>query len=185
MLKTSSCAHSRRHALAFTLIEMLIVIAIIAVLAGLIAGVAIRSSASATRQSCMSNLHQIAAGLNIYVQGNNYRLPICTMTPSNPPVDELGMPGIVDTLLASCGGMTEIFCCPADTGRRYFLQEKTSYEWQSVLVNGRPMDPKSLKLLGVNRFIMMDYDNFHGGAGNSGKNFLYADGRALPEPELK
>lgn len=166
--------------LGFTLIEMLVVIAIIAVLAGLIASVAMRSTRTAARTACMNNLKQIGAGLNIYLQQSDYRLPFCTMKPSAPPAGEEGLPGIADTLLSACGGDRQIFRCPEDPDQNYFKAEGCSYEWQSALnINGKPVNPQTLKLLGHERFILMDYDNFHETSGTDGsaKNYLYADGK--------
>lgn len=168
----------------FTLIEMLVVIAIIAALAALIAGVSLRASASATRTSCQNNLRQIGAGLNIYVQKNSFHLPCCTMKPSAPPTGEEGLPGIADTLLDSCGSDRQIFRCPADPDQKYFKLESSSYEWQSALnINGKTLDPKTLKLLGHDRFVLMDYDNFHSESGTSAKNYLYPSGRVTDKAE--
>lgn len=170
--------------LKFTLIEMLIVIVIIGILAVLTGAAAIRATSSANRSACINNLRQIGAGLNIYVQCNNYHLPICTMRPSAPPLGEENMPGIAHALLPSCGGTALIFLCPGDVNQTYFKAERSSYEWQSSLVNGKSINPKSLKLLGINRFVMMDYGNFHDDASGSAKNYLYADGRAIQIPEI-
>lgn len=171
----------------FTLMEMLVVIAIIGILAALIVGTMLHATAGATRTSCMNNLKQISAGLNIYVQQNNFYLPYCTMTPSAPPLGEEGMPGIAETLRTACGGDTQVFCCPADEGRTYFTREGSSYEWQTVLnINGKLLDKQSLKLLGHDRYVLMDYDNFHNdnaGNGKSGKNYLYSDGRVTDKVE--
>jgi len=168
----------------FTLIELLVVIAIIGVLAALIAGVALHATASATRTSCLNGLRQIGAGLNIYVQKNDYHLPSCTMRPSAPPADEVGLPGIAETLLDSCGGDRQLFRCPADPDQKYFKLEGSSYEWQSsLLINGKLLDPKKLKLLGYDRFVLMDYDNFHEEGGGSAKNYLYPSGHVTDKVE--
>lgn len=171
----------------FTLMEMLVVIAIIGVLAALITGAAMYASSSATRTACVNSLRQIGAGLNIYVQGNGFRLPYCTMKPSAPPAGEEGLPGIAPTLLSACGGQQQIFLCPADSDQKYFKQEGSSFEWQTVLnINGKMLDKQTLKLLGHDRYVLMDYDNFHaekGDTGKSGKNYLYPDGRVTDKVE--
>jgi len=60
---------------AFTLIELLIVIAIIAILAAILFPVFGRARENARRSSCQSNLKQIGMGILQYVQDNDERYP--------------------------------------------------------------------------------------------------------------
>jgi prepilin-type N-terminal cleavage/methylation domain-containing protein/prepilin-type processing-associated H-X9-DG protein len=62
---------------AFTLIELLVVIAIIAILAALLFPVFAGARDKARQAACLSNLKQIGSALEMYVQDNDERLPIC------------------------------------------------------------------------------------------------------------
>lgn len=60
---------------AFTLIEILIVIAIISILAAILFPVFARARENARRSSCMSNLKQIGLGMMMYTQDHDERFP--------------------------------------------------------------------------------------------------------------
>lgn len=60
---------------AFTLVELLIVIAIIGVLVGLLMPAISGARESARRAACTSNLRQLGAGLVAYATDNNQKLP--------------------------------------------------------------------------------------------------------------
>jgi prepilin-type N-terminal cleavage/methylation domain-containing protein/prepilin-type processing-associated H-X9-DG protein len=78
-MKLSNCkTHARR---AFTLIEILIVIAIIALLAAILFPVFSRARESARRSSCASNLKQLALGMIQYAQDYDERLPFLSTRP--------------------------------------------------------------------------------------------------------
>ncbi len=60
---------------AFTLLELMAVLAIMATLCVVVFGVSRRLRASQQQTTCLSNLRQIGLGITLYVQDNQYRLP--------------------------------------------------------------------------------------------------------------
>jgi prepilin-type N-terminal cleavage/methylation domain-containing protein len=64
----------------FTLIELLVVIAIIAILAAILFPVFARARESARRSACLSNMKQVALGLNMYAQDYDERFPVHIVT---------------------------------------------------------------------------------------------------------
>jgi prepilin-type N-terminal cleavage/methylation domain-containing protein len=65
----------RRSATAFTLIERLVVIAVIGILAALLLPALTRAQESASLTQCVSNLRQIGVAIHYYVQDNGTRYP--------------------------------------------------------------------------------------------------------------
>jgi len=169
---------------AFTLIELLVVIGILGLLAGLLLPVLGKGKRAAQATACLSNLHQIGLAFELYVEGNNNRLPVCAPMPSL----NTNLPPITTTL-ASYLGAPAVWRCPAD--RAYFPTEQTSYEWNQFL-NGvsydRPEDwsPATCFLVQtvfggrLNTPLVGDAAAFHTAEGHyTGKNALYFDDRVL------
>jgi prepilin-type N-terminal cleavage/methylation domain-containing protein len=166
----------------FTLIELLVVVAIIAVLAGLLLPVLSRGKQSARAVACLSNLHQLGLALDLYVQDNESRLPICAPLPSL----DTNLDSII-TVLMPYAHAKAIFQCPED--RTLYVTEQTSYEWNAFL-NGASYDrPQDWSLVTqalvetifggrLNTPLIGDAEAFHRPEGSAtGKNALFFDGR--------
>ena len=151
---------------SFTLIELLIIIAIIAILASILLPALNAAREKGRRATCVSNLKQIGAGLEMYGQANRFCLPTC-----GGSQDPAAGPTIREVLLPNLSGSEDVFRCPSDA--EYAARSGGSYDW-NTLANGQKMDEKTLRILDFSMPVMGDYDNFHGDAGErNAKNWLY------------
>ena len=159
---------------AFTLLELLVVIAVIASLAALLFPLFGRAKESGRATVCLSNLHQMGIALQLYVQDNGNRLPYMrdkSLTTTND------LPG-PDLVLSNYLGNIHVLQCPSDR-QNLFQTTGSSYSWNSLL-NGEDAD--HLNALGL-KFdphqipLMFDKDRFHKARGPKKEvNYLYADG---------
>ena len=157
----------------FTLIELLVVIGVIAILAALLFPAFNRGKESARGVSCISNLHQIGIGLQLYVSDNNNRLPALFdwsgSSDTNSP--------LINRVLFHYVGNSNVFHCVSDQ-QGVFDTTGSSYSW-NFLLNGQDAD--HLRLLGLDFNphqipLVFDKEEFHRARGaGKGKNFLYAD----------
>jgi prepilin-type N-terminal cleavage/methylation domain-containing protein len=112
-------AKSRSHSAAFTLLEMLVSIAIIALLATLIIGAVVRVRSSAQSVKCLANLRQIANAFHVYVADNGGKMP-----------DPLGDAVPWETSIRPYIANTDVFGCPAD--QEVFPAVGSSYDWRDT-----------------------------------------------------
>lgn len=94
---------SARRLSAFTLIEMLVVIAIIAILAALLMPAFAAARERARKASCKNNLHTLMLGIEMYKQAYEDFLPPWLSTLTIPNVDMVRA--------------TDALICPSDTSR--------------------------------------------------------------------
>lgn len=88
---------------AFTMTEMLVVMAIIGILAGLVLPALFAAKARAQRIQCVHNLHQLGVGLQVILQ-NNHSYPVMA-TATNGGYPEGGIPWLTWTHMLEREGL--------------------------------------------------------------------------------
>lgn len=161
---------------AFTLMELLVVIGVIAVLGAIIFPVYRRVTASGRATACISNLRQLSVALQGYLTDHNNTMPVLKAGREKVTDD---VP-VIDNTLDRYAGDTRVFACPAD--RHFAAASGTSYVW-NVALNGQVLG--GLNFMGLvdqhSRIpVLGDKEGFHPYLLNK-VNILYADGHATKD----
>jgi prepilin-type N-terminal cleavage/methylation domain-containing protein len=141
----------------FTLVEMLVVIAVIAILIALLLPVLSSAKARAQRTTCLNNLHQIALGVRMYSDDSNDASPTHNgegLTSTNIVSLYAGYKALMKNYVGLNGvssSQDKLFQCPADTfypnwiiapvgPPHYFVQKSLhddpSWDFSSYAFNG-------------------------------------------------
>jgi prepilin-type N-terminal cleavage/methylation domain-containing protein/prepilin-type processing-associated H-X9-DG protein len=167
-----------KTAAAFTLVELLVVMAIIAVLAALLLPALAGSKEAARATACLSNLHQVGIALQVYVQENNNKMPVMRDVSTDPTVAATNTFPAINNVLAAQLGNTNVLRCPSDLQQLYELTG-SSYSWNSLL-NGEDADHLVVFNIQFNPQeipVVFDKEDFHKARGpDKAVNYLYADG---------
>lgn len=162
---------------AFTLIEMIVVIAIIGMLAAFAYPVYQRSVASGRATACLANLRQLSAGLNAYLNENDMKMPALQIGRDNVSQDVPVIDNTFDKYLTD----KRVFACPADN-KDLATKTGTSYCW-NVALNGQAVANLNFLQLATDSShipVISDKEGFHPYLQDK-VNILYADGHATKD----
>jgi prepilin-type N-terminal cleavage/methylation domain-containing protein/prepilin-type processing-associated H-X9-DG protein len=165
----------------FTLLELIVVIAIVTIVAALVIPAWQRSQANGHAAACMNNLRQIGAGLTKYLGEHDQTFPSLALARENK---EQQVPTL-DTVLLPYIGNSAVFACPADTKRLAEITG-TSYLWNYKL-NGQKLAAVRVSFVKHDTIeeqsrimVIGDKEGWHPYLKNK-LNVLYADGHASQE----
>lgn len=151
----------------FSLIELLIVLAVIGTLAGIGIPLARSALAKSRQASCLNNLRSLGVGLESYLQEHEQTLPELAAGRSS----KSDPTPVLETVLLPYLESPDAFKCPQDA--KEFEKTGSSYLWNSTQNNLRVSE---LKFFGITDRpdkipLITDKEAWHPG----GTNFLYAD----------
>jgi len=174
----------------FTLVELLVVMAIIAMLTGILMPALAATRRIAYRTLCKENLHGCAVGFRMYLDDNKNVMPAIANMPNSVPSADAPIYTVLKKYLSG----PQALKCPADKGtvvgttffdrsqaekdaNCYFREQGSSYEYNRGLANQVIEKSRFAQRFTTNElYLLRDYSAFHGTSGKAGSvMYLYAD----------
>jgi prepilin-type N-terminal cleavage/methylation domain-containing protein/prepilin-type processing-associated H-X9-DG protein len=164
---------------SFTLVELLVVLAIIALLGTLLQPAIRNSIIKAQSTKCMANLRTIGNAAQLAATDNNNLYPQINQTA--PPLPYPATVGGLVAVLGPYGITTNGIQCPVDlaTSPNSFTTYGSSYEWNPAFDDENPSIPvvyfSKTAIIPVNNSrvrLCQDFNSIHHGRNNA----LYGDG---------
>ncbi len=169
----------------FTLIELLLVVAVIVILVGIFLPIASKIRARSIKTSCLGNLRRIGLALDMYTENNNGYYPCCARYPSEPAAEEEGLPSIA-IILKGLIKDSKVFLCPGEPREKCFRSEGSSYEWNSTFYNGWKTGNKEVSVSRFKNPVMWDYGYNHGSEDDrAARNYLFPNAYVAGERSQK
>ena len=154
---------------AFTLVELLVSVAILAVLAAIALPTGRLVMAKSRSASCIGNLRSIGVAIEGYLQDHNQIMP--DLEAGRRWLDE-EVP-VLDTELADYLPDPGVFRCPAD--KTEFTASGCSYLWNQTQSGRHRLKLSFLGAEGTPESVPLVFDKEAWHPGDEGVNILYAD----------
>lgn len=163
----------------FTLIELIVVIAIIALLATFLMPELEKTIERAKSVACMGNLRSIGTSVNTYVIENDQTYPFVEPNPNDPVYtgETEAKPMLAE--LEPYGVNSKVLKCPEDN--TYIKSTGSSYQWVPIIDGESKINPQVYGRRGARKVnparmrLCLDFEAVHFNRCNR----LYADGHAV------
>jgi prepilin-type N-terminal cleavage/methylation domain-containing protein len=136
---------------AFTLVELLVVIATVSILATLLVSALSGAKEASKRTACLSNLKQVAMAIRLYTEDWSDSLPVLP----NPNPYPNGVGAFYKQLVKSYVGLTgpvapteKVFICPSDQ----FFSTQPWHAFTSYTFNGYEVGPGAIDRITGQKF---------------------------------